>query len=85
METEQAEDRDKYPMVDSGYSTVLTNSMLNCRKVEKHAVSIMQAESGVKTASTPKCRMTASKTYYVKSRDGDTHAIEWSVNSTSSH
>ena len=72
METEQAEDGDNYPMFDSGYSTVLTNSMLNCRKVEEHAISIMRAESGVQMASTHKCR----KTYYVKSRDGNIHAIE---------
>jgi len=32
----------------------------------------MQAESGVQMASTNKCR----KTYYVKSRDGNIHAIE---------
>ena len=29
METEQAEDGDNYPMFDSGYPTVLANSMLN--------------------------------------------------------
>ncbi len=58
METEQAEDGDYYPMFDSGHSTVLTNSMLNCRKVEEHAISIMQAESGVQMASTHKCRET---------------------------
>ena len=38
METEQAEDGDNYPMFDSGHPTVLTNSMLNCRKVEEHAI-----------------------------------------------
>ncbi len=72
METEKAEDRDNYLMSDSGYSTVLTNSMLNCRKFEENAISIMQAEFGVQLASTHKCR----RTFYVKSRDGNDHAME---------
>ena len=78
METEQAQDRDNYPMFDSGHSTVLTNSLLNCSKVEEHAISIVQAESRVKMASTHKCRNfnSARKTYYVKSRNGNIHAIE---------
>ena len=70
MESDQAEDGDNYPLYDSGCSTVLTNSMLNCSKVEEHVISIMQAESGVQMASTHKCR----KTYYVESRDGNIHA-----------
>ena len=72
METAKAEDGDIYAVLDSGYSTVLTNSMLNCRKVEEHVISTMQAESGVQMASTHKCR----KTHYVKSRDGNIRAIE---------
>ena len=72
METAQAEDGDIYALLDSGYSTVLTNSMLNCRKVEEHVISTMQAESGVQMASTHKCR----KTHYVKSRDDNICAIE---------
>ena len=42
----------------SGCSTVLTSSMLNCRKVEEHVISIMRAESGVQMESTHKCRKT---------------------------
>ena len=33
METEQAEDGDNYPLFDSGYPTVLTNTMLNAGKL----------------------------------------------------
>jgi hypothetical protein len=72
LQTAQAEDGIIYPMFDSGCSTVPTSSMLNCRKVEEHVISIMQVESGVQMASTHKCR----KTYYLESRDGNIHAIE---------
>ena len=72
MGTVQAEDGKILPLFYSGCSTVLTSSMLNCRKVEEHVISIMQAESGVQMESTHKCR----KTHYVKSRDGNIHAIK---------
>ena len=72
MGTVQAEDGKILPLFYSGCSTVLTSSMLNCRKVEEHVISIMQAESGVQMESTHKCR----KTHYVKSRDGNIRAIE---------
>ena len=72
METEQAEDGDNYPMFDSGYPTVLTNSMLNCRKVEEHAISIMQAEPGVQMMSPHKQK----KTYYAEARDGNIYSFE---------
>lgn len=72
METEQAEDGDNYPMFDSGYPTVLTNSMLNCRKVEEHAISIMQAEPGVQMMSAHKQK----KTYYAEARDGNIYSFE---------
>ena len=62
LETVQPEDGIIYHMFDSGCSTVLTSSMLNCREVEEHVMSIMQAESGVQMSSTHKCR----KTYYVE-------------------
>ena len=32
---------ENYPNFDSACSTVLTNSMLNCRQVEEHSVPIM--------------------------------------------
>ena len=41
MGTVQAEDRRILPLFDSGCSTVLTSSMLNCRKIEEHVISIM--------------------------------------------
>ena len=75
LETAQAEDGIIYPMFDSGCSTVLTNSMFNCREVGEHVMSIMQAESGVQMSSTHKCR----KTYYVESRDGNFRVIRWTV------
>ena len=34
---------DNYPNFDTACSTVLTNSMRNCREVEEHLVPIMQA------------------------------------------
>jgi len=68
----QPDDGIIYPMFDSGCSTVLTSSMLNCREVEEHVMSIAQAESGVQMSFTYKCR----KTYYVESRDGNINAIE---------
>ena len=58
LQTAQAEGGIIYPMFDSGCSTVLTSSMLNCREVKEHVMSIMQAESGVKMSSTHKCRKT---------------------------
>ena len=39
---------DIYPNFGSACSTLLSNSMLNCRQVEERTASIMQAESGVK-------------------------------------
>ena len=72
MGTVQAEDGKILPLFYSGCSTVLTSSMLNCREVEEHVMSIAQAESGVQMSSTHKCR----KTYYVESRDGNIHAVE---------
>ncbi len=72
MGTVQAEDGKIQPLFYSGCSTVLTSSMLNCRKNEDHVISIMQAESGVQMASTHKRR----KTHYVKSRDSNIRAIE---------
>ena len=45
--TGNEEAEENYPNFDSACSTVLSNSMLNCRQVEEHSVPIMQAESGV--------------------------------------
>ena len=58
MGTVQAEDGKILPLFYSGCSTVLTSSMLDCRNVEEHVISIMQAESGVQMESTHKCRKT---------------------------
>ena len=72
LETVQPEDGIIYPMFDSGYPTVLTNSMLNCRKVEEHAISIMQAEPGEQIMSAHKQK----KTYYAEARDGNIYSFE---------
>ena len=58
--TGTSDDEDNYPNFDSGCTTVLTNSMRNCREVEEHIIPISQAESGVRMMSTHKSR----KTYY---------------------
>ena len=63
---------DIYPNFDSACSTVLTNSMLNCRQVEEHSVPIMLVESGVQMHSTLKC----NKTFYFNPRDGNIHVVE---------
>ena len=73
MGSAQAEDGIIFPLYDSGCSTVLTSSMLNCREVEEQVTPITQAEAGVQMESTHKCR----KTYYVESRDGNIHALEF--------
>ena len=70
--TETSDDEDNYPNFDSGCTTVLTNSMRNCREVEEHIIPISQAESGVRMMSTHKCR----KTYYAEARDGNIHSFE---------
>ena len=48
ISTGNEEAEENYPNFDSACSTVLTNSMLNCRQVKERTSSIMQAESGVK-------------------------------------
>ena len=60
ISTGNEEAEENYPNFDSACSTVLTNSMLNCRQVEEHSAPIMQAESGVQMHSTLKC----NKTFY---------------------
>ena len=70
--TDEIDDGKNYPYFDSGCTTVLTNSMRNCREVEEHVVQISQAESGVQMMSTHKCR----KTYYAEARDGNIHSFE---------
>ena len=62
-----------FPIFDSGCSTVLTDSMLNCRNCEELIIDISQAENGAIMRSTHKCK----KTYYIAARDGDIHAIEF--------
>ena len=44
ISTGNEEAEENYPNFDSTCSTVLTNSMLNCRQVEEHSVPIMQVE-----------------------------------------
>jgi hypothetical protein len=63
---------DIYPNFDSTCSTVLTNSMLNCRQVEEHLIPILQAESGVQMHSTLQC----NKTFYCEARDENIQAVE---------
>jgi hypothetical protein len=70
--TGTSEDEDNYSNLDSGCTTLLTNSIHNCREVEEHIISISQAESGVRMMSTHKCR----KTYYAEARDGNIHSFE---------
>ena len=71
--TGNEEAEENYPNFDSACSTVLTNSMLNCRQVEEHSVPIMQAESGVRMHSTHK----GKKAYYLEARDGSIHSMEF--------
>ena len=66
ISTGNEEAEENYPNFDLACSTVLTNSMLNCRQVEEHSVPIMQEESGVQMHSTLKC----DKTFYSEARDG---------------
>ena len=42
---------DIYPNFDTACSSMLTNSMRNCREVEEHVAPIMQAESGCQRTS----------------------------------
>ena len=48
ISTGNEEAEENYPNFDSACSTVLTNSMLNCRQVEEHSIPIKRAESGVR-------------------------------------
>ena len=73
ISTGNEEAEENYPNFDSACSTVLTNSLLNCRQVEEHSVPIMQAESGVRMHSTHK----GKKTYYLEARDGSIHSMEF--------
>ena len=72
ISTGNEEAEENYPNFDSACSTVLTNSMLNCRQVEEHSVPIMQVESGVQMHSKLKCY----KTFYCEARDGNIQAVE---------